>query len=211
MIKIPKSAKETDCLWFDIFIVLQLFVYCVIFYAFSEGNSSILIQPIDVNNQVCGSSPKVQDFPYIYYATPQAKYLYRNVCVSSCPVQGEIKIECQPDYEVLNCLENKSLDYLPMQILVYDSVLYANTVCLPTNLQMISELGPSALPANVNIILGDLNFCQKTIFQIIFVALVFCFIVKHFLIEKTELTIWIANVGNIIFTFLLGVLLISHS
>ena len=36
-------------------------------------------------DRACGIDDDVKDYPYIYFVTPNSKYLYRTVCVSSCP------------------------------------------------------------------------------------------------------------------------------
>lgn len=51
-----------------------------------NGDVARLSAVWDMAGSACGVTDAVQDYPYIYFATPNPDYLDRTVCVKSCPM-----------------------------------------------------------------------------------------------------------------------------
>ena len=76
----------------------------------------------------------MSSYPYIYFVSPHDKYLYRTVCVSTCPDELQIKqsnepisqfkkekLLCAPNNLVISCHESLTSDY-NSEILIYETV-----------------------------------------------------------------------------------------
>lgn len=48
------------------------------------GEPVKLSSPIDPDGRICGIN-ELEEFPYIYFVTPSKEYMYRAVCVKTCP------------------------------------------------------------------------------------------------------------------------------
>jgi hypothetical protein len=72
-------------------------------------------------DRACGQDAAVKDFPYIYYATLESKYLYRTVCVKSCPLTDTDTLLCAPNSVVISCSEVDSTTDPSKNVEIYAS------------------------------------------------------------------------------------------
>lgn len=78
---------------------------------FAKGHPERLTYPYDPDDNACGLSDKVIDYPYIYLASPFPDYFNRSVCVKKCPywVNSSDKpkeLECMKNKIIESCEEN---------------------------------------------------------------------------------------------------------
>ncbi len=84
----------------------------------------------NILDRACGVDDEVKDYPYIYFVTPNPKYLYRTVCVSSCPSDPlPTTLPCAPNSLITSCDQNL-VDPIN-QVVIYNTNLFNNRVCLP--------------------------------------------------------------------------------
>jgi hypothetical protein len=71
-------------------------------YGYKNGNPSQVFIPIDGDGRACGIG-KNKGYPYIYFAAPNTKYLWRTVCVKTCPTDKSTKLDCSVNSKVTTC------------------------------------------------------------------------------------------------------------
>lgn len=62
--------------------------------------------PVDADGHKCGYNLN-DDYPNIYFVTPQTGYLFRTVCVADCPKAGK-PMNCSVNSLITNCINNFS-------------------------------------------------------------------------------------------------------
>ena len=78
------EPRKTDALWEKIFYVAVISTLIVSLVIIVVGEPSTLSMPTDPDGRVCGVGA-LEKYPFIYFVTPSKKYMYRTVCVSTCP------------------------------------------------------------------------------------------------------------------------------
>lgn len=118
----PMVRSHTDSICLVVFILAQLVSVVVVIGGALHGDPQRLGKPYDPDHLACGVDSKVQDYPFVYFATPNEKFLYRTVCVSQCPNATTEVLECMPNSVVTSCKVNPSVGNLSQAVLVYDTV-----------------------------------------------------------------------------------------
>ena len=92
------------CLLFNFVIGVMLY-WCIDGYI--NGNPDMLLAPISGNNQICGFSEGVTDYPYLYIPditeaiTSGSSFFDYGVCVNECPTSSTSTYSCageNPNY-----------------------------------------------------------------------------------------------------------------
>ena len=91
-------------------------------YGLATGNLNKLAKPYDPDHRACGVDPGVEDYAYIFFATPVEKYLYRTVCVQTCPTAQTTYLSCAVNSVVTSCKVDPEVNDLSEAVLVYDTV-----------------------------------------------------------------------------------------
>jgi hypothetical protein len=104
-------------------------VYLIALYSFGLGNPKEILQPFDADSKkyllfylldkACGIDLGYENYPYIYFVTPDEKYLFRTVCVETCPVldpsadesDESLQFDCFPNSVVAGCSNHPSVAY----------------------------------------------------------------------------------------------------
>jgi len=132
------------------------------------GNPDKLAKPYDPDriiqsfkliiyiDRACGVDQNVENYPYIYFATPDAKFLYRTVCVKACPNEADKidALDCAVNSVVSSCKLNPQVTDLSNSVLLYNTIpckllqfyLLDNNVCLPTTKYYYLELYSNLFP-----------------------------------------------------------------
>lgn len=68
------------------------------------------------------------EYPLVYFATPDSRYLYRTVCVRECPMESPAAalpsaLDCQPNSEVTSCEEKASPEKPDESVLIYNTTI----------------------------------------------------------------------------------------
>ena len=82
----------------------------------------------------------VENYPYIYFATP-ITYYNRTLCLSSCPTGSESTLKCVPNSVVTSCtvtnpfssINSLSTSALQTSIFSYETAPYFGRICLPSS------------------------------------------------------------------------------
>lgn len=97
MLKPEEEIPSKDGLWSLIFVIFQIPIVLIVLFALSVGNPKRLTSPYDPDrnlylfiiianvDRACGTDLGLGSSPFIYFVSPFEKYLYRTVCVSTCP------------------------------------------------------------------------------------------------------------------------------
>ncbi|EGR34594.1 hypothetical protein IMG5_006220 [Ichthyophthirius multifiliis] len=118
-----KFENPKDIKWKYIFFTALIIILIPSIYFVKKGNPNRISKPFDASGQQCGNG-QLQEYPYIYFTTPDEKYLYRTVCVKTCP---EIKYQPKPR-DKLDCFPNTVVTSCQLNI-NYDQT----KICMPTN------------------------------------------------------------------------------
>jgi hypothetical protein len=79
------QRSQTDAGCFAFFVVVQIVSIGIGLLGFIDGDPSRLAKPYDPDHRACGVDSGVEEYPFIFFATPEDKFLYRTVCVKECP------------------------------------------------------------------------------------------------------------------------------
>ena len=79
------NRRCTDLTMLILFLLLCTFSTYISIFAFSHGKPKELAIPYDSDHYACGRGARL-DYPYVYFLSPHIGYLWRTVCVKSCPV-----------------------------------------------------------------------------------------------------------------------------
>ncbi|EGR28485.1 hypothetical protein IMG5_174390 [Ichthyophthirius multifiliis] len=170
--------KEADNIWKYIFLIIFFLVFIVGIIQVIYGNSDKISQPYDPDNRQCGIDD-LKEYPYIYFATPDSNYLYRTVCVKECPQiidQPELdsKLDCAVNSVVKQCkLHLGSERGKEDQVLIYDSRIYFDRVCLPKNTNYYYLIKNAFKISTFELFLNDVK--QMKGFILIFCCIAFIF------------------------------------
>jgi len=69
-------------------------------YGVKNGQVEAIIAPVDGDSRICGFTPEVKDYPYLYLAnlsnamSNPTKMFDSGSCVKACPAKKGDKIEC---------------------------------------------------------------------------------------------------------------------
>lgn len=77
-------------------------------YSWIYGNFKQLTTAYDPDGKGCGLN--YPDHPYIYFASPHYDSLWVTVCLSSCPKEGDLILNCKPNSVVTSCNPVNSTD-----------------------------------------------------------------------------------------------------
>lgn len=125
---------------FCIFLTLLFFAYYLlhlIYITVDSRDFNLLWTPFDPDDRPCGHN-QYKDYHFIYFVSPYADHLDRNVCVKKCPsgTDEEIKkfkLECLPNKVVTTCDANVLPPESNKQVIIYPTVSYGGNLCMPTN------------------------------------------------------------------------------
>jgi len=87
------------CILFTLFVAGSVVLSA---FAVSTGDIKLMLSPTDAEGKLCGYE-KRKDYKFIYFASPDVKYLWRTVCVKKCPNKTDKKLDCFPNKYVKSC------------------------------------------------------------------------------------------------------------
>lgn len=111
-----KNKRCTDCFCLLIFTAFLAGTVFALQYAFTKGDPSRLIQPFDPDHTPCGKG-KAKDYPFIYFADPLGKHMFRDtVCVKECPRdEKNLELDCLVNSVVKSC-KGEKFSFLEMDM-----------------------------------------------------------------------------------------------
>ncbi|CAD8088091.1 unnamed protein product [Paramecium primaurelia] len=118
------------------------------FLTYSSQHIERLYTPVDSEGRECGQG-NLNKFPFIYFVTPEEKYLYRTVCVEKCPKKVDQQLLCAPNKVVIDCHNNPSPTNPEKRVLVYESHSYSGNICLPMDDNLKNAVQPAILVGEI--------------------------------------------------------------
>jgi hypothetical protein len=120
----------TDILFCLFFLAFLVGFGIVSVFGYNNGQPDRLLAPLDADGRFCGIDAKVKSHPYLYLVldplqTSSIGDIFETaVCVSSCPMNNTVNIDCVTTNVTTDCNKYKS----PFR---YDSSLVFKKACLP--------------------------------------------------------------------------------
>ncbi|CAK91315.1 unnamed protein product (macronuclear) [Paramecium tetraurelia] len=211
----PGKNQINKCSLF--FLIFQNIVIFTSFLSVMIGNSKQLGCPFDSNGNICGGSPGLEQYKYIYFSNPSTdKSLYLTVCVKECPVkeiENEIdellEIQCMPNQFIKSCKNTLFIGDNDFSLIYYDSLKFIN-VCLPTKSNYLQNVLVGLESPEVIKFFKDLENGALIIFCTFVFSILINQIVYVLLIKLQQKTIWIIQVTLILMLFLQAFLCINN-
>ncbi|KAL4467546.1 hypothetical protein ABPG72_004614 [Tetrahymena utriculariae] len=184
-----QQVQDTDPTWRHAFYIATGVTLILSFIIVAIGDPHKLSNPVDPDGNSCGEGD-LQDYPYIYFATPSKQYLNRTVCVKECKfytVQPQLKdkLDCFPNSVVKSCNFNipKSNDRSE-EVLLYDTAVYLGKVCMPKNVGYYKLIFEAFHISKFDQMLSDIKatFPYLVIFGLL--AFVLSFATKYIIDQK---------------------------
>jgi hypothetical protein len=123
-----RQPRDWACFYIFVGLVGVILVLSVVLLA--VGHIQSLFRPFDSDIKECGA--EVRGYPYLYYVSPHD--LTRSVCVKECPTDEDKPLECSPNSVVTSCRRDIRDHFnLSNQVLVYESQLHFDRICLPVS------------------------------------------------------------------------------
>lgn len=105
----------------------------VSYFGFQNGKPERLLAPLDADGMFCGLDKGYEQHHYLYFldVSSGVDIMSSAVCVSSCPLNDTVPIDCVPTKAYPDCNKFK----YPQR---YDTMLLFQKACLP-NLEKLVE------------------------------------------------------------------------
>ena len=72
-------------------------------FSLKKGDPRTLATPYDPDHRGCGVDSGVEDYPFIYFTSPDPDFLWRTVCLKECPKKGDKVLKCAVNKYVKDC------------------------------------------------------------------------------------------------------------
>lgn len=188
MIKSGPMAKRrcTDVLCLLIFLAACGGIGYIGNYAYTNGDPSLILAPMDAAGNLCGKSPGYEGHKLLWYQNLSTiSWLPYGVCVSSCPDETTTVVDCIPTAQTDPQPTNAN-QCTPMPA-PYATVNFLNRYCIPNLGSLVDSAAQTPLYNNMigTVGLDDLNQWVDDIIQ--------CPNVYYIAIGSSLVLIWLWN------------------
>lgn len=182
----------TDCPFLLLFLALIGSMSYITFLGFQEGDVAKLIAPLDGDNNFCGISEGLEEFPILYitdFTQSSVKAIFDSgVCVKECPVLAADPIDCYKTSSVDKC----------EAVEPYNSKKVVN-ICFPKKAPESIKAGFAQMKqvlmnSSAGKYINDLYLSSTSCYISIGMSVVYCLIYIQLMSKFAECIAWICVV-----------------
>lgn len=127
----------------------------------------------------CGTGVNA-GYPYIYFASPNIKYLWRTTCVKTCPTHHSTKLMCSPNKVVPSCKgvmwnTTKTIKYTTATV-IYPSLPFFGRLCFPDSAKLQAMVSSQLNLSSASKMSADFQHTWEVMLMSIGISLVLGFV-----------------------------------